>query len=371
MLASNYGLWAEELQAPWDALRKAGHELTLATPRGKTPLPLSFSMEADFVDPARQVAVNSAEAVARCRQILETGEWSRPIRIDDAAMAEHDAIVAVGGAGATLDIVGNPKVHQLLLDAYKARKLIGCVGYAVGALVWTRDPDNGDKSIIHGRTVVTRPREWDFIGPLSYPLYGATEDNPRTDVVTPGFNYPLQAIVSDAVGPDGKVLSDPTSSRAKPQLFYDHPFVTGLSVESCVAFGDKLVQVLAGLESPVGVAPEGVDTSSPGWKFYERHLQYFYDRDVEGLVANDYNEDAICMSTDFVVQGPKALKLLFYNYLETIGDFRVLTTERYMEEGGKIQLEATMRTQKAGIRKVYDIFVMKDGKISLHFNGVR
>ena len=24
MIASNVGLWAEELQAPWDALRKAG-----------------------------------------------------------------------------------------------------------------------------------------------------------------------------------------------------------------------------------------------------------------------------------------------------------------------------------------------------------
>ena len=28
------GLWGEELQAPWDLLKEAGHELTLATPTG-------------------------------------------------------------------------------------------------------------------------------------------------------------------------------------------------------------------------------------------------------------------------------------------------------------------------------------------------
>ena len=33
VLASNYGLWAEELQGPWDALNNAGHNVTLATYR--------------------------------------------------------------------------------------------------------------------------------------------------------------------------------------------------------------------------------------------------------------------------------------------------------------------------------------------------
>jgi putative intracellular protease/amidase len=371
MLASNYGLWAEELQAPWDALRKAGHEVTLATPQGKTPLPLVLSMDADFVDPVQQVAVNTPEVVARCKEILEKGEWDHPIKIDDADMADYDVIVAVGGPGSPLDVAGNPKVHQMLVEAYKSGKVIGCLCYAVGALVWARDPDNGDKSIIYGKTVVAHPREWDFTGPLPYPLYGATKDNPGTDLVTSGFNYPLRVIVDDAVGPNGKVLSDPTSSRAKPQVHYDHPFVTGLSVESCVAFGDKLVQVLAGLDSLAGVAPDGVDVTTPGWKFYEKHLQYFYKKDVEGLVANDYNEDAVCMSTDFVVQGRQNLKGLFHGYLDMIGDFKVLTTERYREDGGRIVLEATMTTQKAGIRKVYDIFEMENGKISRHFTGVR
>ncbi|MBQ6976269.1 MAG: DJ-1/PfpI family protein, partial [Selenomonadaceae bacterium] len=34
IIATNYGSWAEELQAPWDACKKAGFEVTLATPQG-------------------------------------------------------------------------------------------------------------------------------------------------------------------------------------------------------------------------------------------------------------------------------------------------------------------------------------------------
>ena len=37
IVASNHGLWAEELQGPWDALEQAGNKLTLATYLGKKP----------------------------------------------------------------------------------------------------------------------------------------------------------------------------------------------------------------------------------------------------------------------------------------------------------------------------------------------
>ncbi|HDN84364.1 MAG TPA: type 1 glutamine amidotransferase domain-containing protein, partial [Candidatus Aerophobetes bacterium] len=34
ILATNYGTWGEELQAPWDILKEAGHQLTLCTSMG-------------------------------------------------------------------------------------------------------------------------------------------------------------------------------------------------------------------------------------------------------------------------------------------------------------------------------------------------
>jgi putative intracellular protease/amidase len=244
MLASNLGLWAEELQAPWDILRKAGHNVTLATPQGKTPLPLILSVDPDFVDPVQKYNVNPPEVVARTKELLETGEWSRPIKITDANMNHYDTLVIVGGPGAPLDLVGNAKVHELLVEAFTSGKVMGALCYAVGAFVWARNPDTG-KSIIYGKKVVAHPKEWDFTGDLPYPLYGATPDNPGTDLVTPGFVFPLQVIVEDAVGLNGKVYADPRTTREKPSVMYDHPFITGLSVESSIAFGDKLAEALA------------------------------------------------------------------------------------------------------------------------------
>jgi hypothetical protein len=49
----------------------------------------------------------------------------------------------------------------------------------------------------------------------------------------------------DAVGPNGKVYSNPATNRDNPQVLFDYPFVTALSVESSIAFGEKLVEVLS------------------------------------------------------------------------------------------------------------------------------
>ena len=244
IIASNYGLWAEELQGPWDALVSAGHNVTLATYLGKRPLPLIFSEDPDFVDPAQDVRVNTQEVVDRVKELIASGVWDNPIKVGDANMDDYDSLVLVGGPGAPLDITGNPAIHRLAEKAYEDGKIIGAMCYAIGALVWARTPDNRGKSILWGHTVVAHPREWDFTGDLPYPLDGVTEDNPGTNIVTPGFVYPLAVIVEDAVGPDGRVISDPTASRAAPSVIYDHPFVSGLSVESSAAFGDKLAHVL-------------------------------------------------------------------------------------------------------------------------------
>jgi putative intracellular protease/amidase len=244
VLASNVGLWAEELQAPWDALKKAGHELTLATKQGKKPLPITVSMDADFMDPMQHYQVNPLEVVNRTKELLNGEEWAHPIKFDEIDMSKFDAIVLVGGPGSALDMVGNIRIHQLILEAYEAQKIIGGLCYAIGALALTRNPKNKNKSVIFGRTVVAHPHAWDFYMDMGYPLYGATPDNKGTDLVTAGFLFPLQYLTEDAVGPDGKVIADETANREKPCVAYDHPFVTGLSVESSIAYGKKLVEVL-------------------------------------------------------------------------------------------------------------------------------
>jgi putative intracellular protease/amidase len=245
ILASNLGLWGEELQAPWDALKKAGFKLTLATPKGITPLPLILSVDKEFVDPMQKYHVNPPEVVDRIIEILDTDEWNNSIKIEDVKMEDYDALIIVGGPGSPLDLVGNPFVHELCVNAWKDGKILGALCYAVGSFVWARDTDTFHRSIIYGKKITAHPREWDFTGNLPYQLFRADKENPGTDLVTQGFIFPLAVIVEDAVGPHGKVYSDPTANREKPQVVYDHPFVTALSVESSIAFGDKMVEVLS------------------------------------------------------------------------------------------------------------------------------
>ncbi len=244
VIASNYGLWAEELQAPWDALKQAGHELTLATYKGMTPLPSKMSMDPNFVDPMQGVAINPQEVVDRVNEILDTGEWDNPIKISDANMDDYDALVMVGGAGSALDIAGNMEVHNLIYQAYKSNKVIGALCYTVAALAFTRDPDNGNKSVIYGKHVTAHPHEWDFVGDHAFEFVRETPENPGMKLTTNGFVFPLQFMVEDAVGDSSKVASDPTTNRENPSVVWDAPFVTGLSVESSAAYGAKLVEIL-------------------------------------------------------------------------------------------------------------------------------
>ncbi len=243
--ATNYGVWAEELQAPWDKLRGAGHTLTLATPRGKKPLPLKISVDPGFMDPMQGYQVNPPEVCERVKELVAGDEWADPMLLRDADMDDYDAILMAGGLGTMLDLNNNIPLHQLVLDAYYADKPICAICYAMAVLAFTRDPKNNHKSIIYGKRVTAHPRVWDFDIDLTYDLYGVTGDNAGTDVMTPGFLYPLQDVVTDAVGPDGECLSSEDANREKPCVAHDWPFTTGLSVESSIAFGEKVVEVLA------------------------------------------------------------------------------------------------------------------------------
>ena len=248
VLATNYGTWGEELQAPWDILKKAGHKLTLATPLGKKPLPLAVSCDPTFVDPIINAKTNPPEVCKRIKELTDGKEWASPITYKAAKMADYDAVVLTGGLGAMIDMCNNYNVHKLILDALEQNKLIGALCYAVSALVFCRDPKNDYKSVIYGKTVVAHPHSWDFYGPdwdFTYDMYGTTADNKGTDVHTPGFLWPVEHLVRDAVGPNGKCIANFRANRENPEVAFDWPFVTGTSVESSIAYGEKIAEVLA------------------------------------------------------------------------------------------------------------------------------
>lgn len=115
------------------------------------------------------------------------------------------------------------------------------------------------------------------------------------------------------------------------------------------------------------MAEETRDT--PGWKFYQKQLAYLFAKDVDGLIENNYNEDAQLIGLDFVVKGRQALKEHFRNYLNMLGDIKVTSTDKFIETDDTIFFRASVET-KLGPARVFDAFVLKNGKISHHFTGV-
>lgn len=109
--------------------------------------------------------------------------------------------------------------------------------------------------------------------------------------------------------------------------------------------------------------------STPGWTFYQRQLDYLRAKNVDGLIEAHYDDDAVLISFDRTVRGHDALKDHFRGYLEMLGDLVVESTDKFTETDDAIFLEATVTSNLGGAR-VYDAFVLRDGKISHHFTGV-
>ncbi|GCF07959.1 nuclear transport factor 2 family protein [Dictyobacter arantiisoli] len=105
-------------------------------------------------------------------------------------------------------------------------------------------------------------------------------------------------------------------------------------------------------------------------KFYDEQLDYLSAHDVDGLIDDHYNEDAILVGFDFTVKGNAALKEHFRNYLKTLGRIDVKSTDKFNETADTIFFEASVVTD-LGPATVFDAIVLKNGKISYHFTGVK
>ena len=108
-----------------------------------------------------------------------------------------------------------------------------------------------------------------------------------------------------------------------------------------------------------------------GKQFYQRQLDFLYAKDAEGLIDNNYTEDAVLISFDHTIRGRQALKEYFRGYLEMLGDLKVTSTDKFTETPESIFFEATVQTGKFGVVHVFDAMVLRDGKISHHFTGVK
>jgi ketosteroid isomerase-like protein len=108
---------------------------------------------------------------------------------------------------------------------------------------------------------------------------------------------------------------------------------------------------------------------SPKRQFYEAQIRDLVAGDVEGLIDNQYTEDATLVSFDNQIHGNAALKEYFKGYLEMLGKLEVVSTDKFVETDDTLFFEATVNSNFGQV-KVFDAWVLRDGKISHHFTGV-
>ncbi|QLY30541.1 type 1 glutamine amidotransferase domain-containing protein [Nocardia huaxiensis] len=128
------GYWAEEFAAPYEAFTGAGHEIVVATPGGVTPAVDRASLAADV-----NGGPEGAEKIAAL--LKRATELASPIRLEDVALGDYDAVYYPGGHGPMEDLAVNADSGRLLTDALASGKPLGVVCHAPAALLATTGAD--------------------------------------------------------------------------------------------------------------------------------------------------------------------------------------------------------------------------------------
>lgn len=259
VILSEYGYWGEELVGPLHHFDQRGYEVEFATPTGKRAHALPPSMDPEYIDPPLGRSVTS-EAVAKLtREVDASGRlddptdissWipERPYTADDdylrkleayhravdvvaQELEEYDALLIVGGSGPVVDLANNERVHQIILSFLRADKPIAAECYGVAPLAFARDWEDR-KSIIWGKHVTGHCKEYDYKDGTGFL---------GTDFVIGPPPYPLEYILRDATGPEGRYIGN---FGKETSVIVDYPFITGRSTPDSYLTGEKVVEVL-------------------------------------------------------------------------------------------------------------------------------
>lgn len=136
------GFWLEELAAPYYALKDAGAEIVLASPKGGQPPldPKSDDPDAQTEDTRRFKADAEAQAAL-----------SSTVELSSVKAEDFDAVFYPGGHGPLWDLANDPASIALIEAFAKADKPTGLVCHAPGVLKSVNGPDG--QPLVNGRKV--------------------------------------------------------------------------------------------------------------------------------------------------------------------------------------------------------------------------
>lgn len=136
------GFWLEELAAPYYAMKDAGAEIVLASPKGGQPPldPKSDDADAQTEDTRRFKADAEAQAAL-----------AATVPLSSVKAEDFDAIFYPGGHGPLWDLANDADSIGLIEAFAKADKPTGFVCHAPGVLKSVYGPDG--KPLVEGRKV--------------------------------------------------------------------------------------------------------------------------------------------------------------------------------------------------------------------------
>jgi putative intracellular protease/amidase len=118
------GFWLEEFAAPYYIFKDAGHEVTVASPKGGQP-PL---------DPKSDEPGARTEATRRFAGDPEAQALlAATLPLDSAREEDHDGLFYPGGHGPMWDLAESAESRALVESFYRARKPIGAVCHGPAA----------------------------------------------------------------------------------------------------------------------------------------------------------------------------------------------------------------------------------------------
>jgi putative intracellular protease/amidase len=260
IILSEWGYWGEELLGPIETFDDAGFEIDIATPTGRRPVAITASMDPSYIDPPLGRSVTSAEVAQKVRVLDKSPRldnpislaawichlpyWSSPTYLRDMEayfkasdslreelQDKYDAVLIVGGSGPIVDLANNDRVHTLILAFRETDKPIAAECYGVATLAFARHLDDR-RSIIWGKHVTGHCKEYDYREGTGFM---------GTDFIMGPPPYPLEYILRDAVGPEGRYHGN---VGRETSVIVDYPYITGRSTPDSYLTGQKLVEVL-------------------------------------------------------------------------------------------------------------------------------
>lgn len=136
------GFWLEEFAAPFYVLKDAGHEITLASPKGGQP-PL---------DPKSDAPDAQTLATDRFKQDAQAqAQLASTLKLADIDIAQFDGVFYPGGHGPLWDLAESATSKALIENALETSKPVALVCHAPAVLKNVTAPDG--TPIVKGRNV--------------------------------------------------------------------------------------------------------------------------------------------------------------------------------------------------------------------------